>query len=81
MFISIHTSVQHIIYSAGGYLTITDANLMLNRIIPSHFPAIFGETQDQRLDKEATEKAFSALTEEVLITIETTNLYLCIRGL
>ncbi|XP_067934707.1 5-oxoprolinase-like [Watersipora subatra] len=52
-------------YWKGGHLTITDANLMLNRILPEHFPSIFGETQDQPLDREATMKAFQVLTDEI----------------
>ena len=51
--------------STGGYLTITDANLVLGRIEPEYFPSIFGDTQDQPLDKEASMKAFELLTTEV----------------
>ena len=43
----------------------TDANLMLGRLLPDYFPKIFGETEDQPLDKEATKAAFDKLTKEV----------------
>jgi len=29
-------------YRKGGYLTVTDANLVLGRVLPEHFPSIFG---------------------------------------
>ena len=50
----------------GGPLTITDANLCLNRLLPNYFPKIFGKTQDRPLDTKATMKAFENLTKEVL---------------
>ena len=40
-------------YRKGGHLAITDANLLLGRILPSFFPRIFGEREDQPLDEEA----------------------------
>ncbi|WP_020587056.1 hydantoinase B/oxoprolinase family protein [Desulfobacter curvatus] len=52
-------------YRKGGYLTVTDANLVLGRIQPKHFPHIFGPTEDQPLDVEAARKAMTALTEEI----------------
>ena len=29
-------------YRKGGYLSITDANLFLGRLLPDYFPKIFG---------------------------------------
>ncbi|XP_071092367.1 LOW QUALITY PROTEIN: 5-oxoprolinase-like [Haliotis cracherodii] len=52
-------------YKKGGPLTITDANLCLGRILPEFFPSIFGEKEDQPLDKQATLQAFTKLTKEV----------------
>lgn len=52
-------------YMKGGPLTITDANLCLGRLLPEFFPHIFGETEDQPLDKAASLKAFDKLTLEV----------------
>ena len=41
-------------YRNGGPLTVTDCNLILGRILPEHFPAIFGPNADQPLDREAS---------------------------
>ncbi len=40
-------------YRKGGHLAITDANLVLGRILPDFFPKIFGPTEDQSLDDAA----------------------------
>ena len=37
-------------YRKDGYLAVTDANLALGRLLPQHFPAIFGPDEDQPLD-------------------------------
>jgi len=50
---------------AGGPLAVTDANVVLGRIIPQYFPQIFGTTEDQPLDVTASKNAFEDLTEEV----------------
>ena len=50
-----------------GYPAITDANLVLGRILPEFFPAIFGETEDQPLDADASFKALEEIAEEVNI--------------
>lgn len=52
-------------YRNGGSLTVTDANLLLGRLLPEFFPCIFGPTEDQPLDKESTVAAFEKLAEEV----------------
>ncbi|ESO82255.1 hypothetical protein LOTGIDRAFT_170168 [Lottia gigantea] len=52
-------------YRKGGPLTITDANLCLGRILPEYFPAIFGENENEPLDKAASLKAFQQLILEV----------------
>ncbi|WP_149589343.1 hydantoinase B/oxoprolinase family protein [Tabrizicola flagellatus] len=52
-------------YRRGGPLTITDCNVMLGRISPAHFPAVFGPSGDQPLDAEAVRRAFAALAGEV----------------
>ncbi|KAL6044826.1 OPLA oxoprolinase [Balamuthia mandrillaris] len=52
-------------YRKGGYLTITDANLLLGRILPEYFPKIFGPNENEPLDKEGTERAFEELTGEI----------------
>eukprot|EP01132_Coremiostelium_polycephalum_P001228 gene1228-1551_t len=52
-------------YKKGGNLAITDANLLLGRIVPQHFPNIFGPNQNEPLDSQATEKEFQKLTNEI----------------
>ncbi|KAJ3296893.1 hypothetical protein HK104_001044 [Borealophlyctis nickersoniae] len=52
-------------YRKGGPLTITDANLFLGRLIPDFFPKIFGKSEREALDFEATRRAFESLTEEI----------------
>ncbi|MEU4499402.1 hydantoinase B/oxoprolinase family protein [Streptomyces sp. NPDC023998] len=52
-------------YRRGGPLTVTDANVMLGRIQPDHFPAVFGPDGDQPLDGEIVHERFAALAEEV----------------
>jgi len=48
-------------YRKGGQLATTDANLLLGRIRPEHFPRIFGPDEDQPLDVEGTRAAFEAM--------------------
>ena len=45
-------------YRNGGPLTLTDANVLLGRIQPGHFPRVFGEHSDQPLDAETTKAQF-----------------------
>ncbi|MCH7477916.1 MAG: 5-oxoprolinase, partial [SAR324 cluster bacterium] len=52
-------------YRRGGFLTITDANLLLGRILPEYFPHIFGPGEDQPLDLEATRAAMAELMESI----------------
>ena len=51
-------------YRKNGNLAITDANLILGRLLPEYFPKIFGKTEDQPLDKESTVKAFEEITSK-----------------
>ncbi|ANP53806.1 5-oxoprolinase (ATP-hydrolyzing) [Streptomyces griseochromogenes] len=52
-------------YRAGGPLTVTDANVMLGRIHPAHFPAVFGTDGDQPLDVALVRDRFAALAREI----------------
>nr|CAI5830272.1 unnamed protein product [Callosobruchus analis] len=52
-------------YKKGGPLTVTDANLVLGRLLPEHFPHIFGPDENSPLDKEETMKKFTELTEKI----------------
>jgi 5-oxoprolinase (ATP-hydrolysing) len=49
----------------GGPLAVTDANLMLGRLIPDYFPKIFGRTEKEPLDIEASKLAFEELTDQI----------------
>ena len=49
----------------GGSLAVTDANVVLGRIIPRYFPQIFGDSEDQPLDVAASKHAFEDLTNMV----------------
>ncbi|MEV7300910.1 hydantoinase B/oxoprolinase family protein [Streptomyces clavifer] len=52
-------------YRRGGPLTVTDANVMLGRIRPAHFPAVFGPDGDQPLDEDVVRERFEELAHEV----------------
>jgi 5-oxoprolinase (ATP-hydrolysing) len=52
-------------YRRGGPLTVTDANVMLGRIQPGHFPRVFGAEGDAALDPEVVRQKFSELQERI----------------
>ncbi|QNE78524.1 5-oxoprolinase [Streptomyces finlayi] len=52
-------------YRRGGPLTVTDANVMLGRVQPAHFPAVFGPRGDEPLDTVTVRERFDALAREV----------------
>ena len=52
-------------YRRGGPLTVTDANVCVGKIQPTHFPAIFGPNGDQPLDADVVTAKFAALAEEI----------------
>ena len=52
-------------YRRGGPLTVTDANVMLGKIDPSAFPAIFGPDQDQPLDAGIVKQKFAELAQTI----------------
>ncbi|MFE2266536.1 hydantoinase B/oxoprolinase family protein [Streptomyces griseosporeus] len=52
-------------YRGGGPLTVTDANVMLGRIQPAHFPQVFGPDGDQPLDDALVRARFTALAREI----------------
>ena len=47
----------------------TDANLVLGRLLPEYFPKIFGPKEDEPLDLETCLKAFEKLTQEVICKV------------
>ncbi|CAL9315163.1 hydantoinase B/oxoprolinase family protein [Streptomyces sp. SudanB66_2053] len=52
-------------YRRGGPLAVTDANVMLGRIQPAYFPAVFGPGGDQPLDEDVVRARFTALAREI----------------
>ncbi len=52
-------------YRKGGPLSVTDANLLLGRIQPDHFPKIFGDDGKQALDKDSVEVSFEEIAREI----------------
>ncbi|MGH7043198.1 MAG: hydantoinase B/oxoprolinase family protein, partial [Acetobacteraceae bacterium] len=56
-------------YRRGGPLTVTDANVCVGKIQPTHFPAIFGAGGDQPLDGAIVATKFAALATEIAAAI------------
>jgi 5-oxoprolinase (ATP-hydrolysing) len=54
-----------ICYRRGGPLAVTDANVMVGKLIPEFFPQIFGPGQNLPLDAEAVGGGFAALAKEI----------------
>ncbi|MDH3738132.1 MAG: hydantoinase B/oxoprolinase family protein, partial [Alphaproteobacteria bacterium] len=52
-------------YGKGGPLTVTDCNVMLGKLQPDYFPAMFGPRQDQPLDTAAVHEKFASLSAEI----------------
>ncbi|MDT9699470.1 hydantoinase B/oxoprolinase family protein [Streptomyces sp. P17] len=52
-------------YRGGGPLAVTDANVMLGRIQPAHFPPVFGPDGDQPLDADLVRDRFAVLAREI----------------
>jgi 5-oxoprolinase (ATP-hydrolysing) len=52
-------------YRRGGPLTITDCNVLLGRVRPEFFPAIFGPNADQPLDRDVVAAKFATLCAEI----------------
>ncbi|HET6468289.1 MAG TPA: hydantoinase B/oxoprolinase family protein [Geminicoccaceae bacterium] len=48
-------------YRRGGPLAVTDANLMVGKLLPEFFPSVFGPTGDQPLDGEVVRRKFREL--------------------
>jgi 5-oxoprolinase (ATP-hydrolysing) len=52
-------------YGHGGPLTVTDANVLLGRVQPEHFPRVCGPAGDQPLDAGVTAARFSELAATI----------------
>ncbi|MBD2355866.1 hydantoinase/oxoprolinase family protein [Tolypothrix sp. FACHB-123] len=52
-------------YRRGGSLAVTDANVMLGKIHPQYFPAVFGVAGNLPLDQEIVVEKFRQLAQEI----------------
>ena len=52
-------------YRRGGPLAVTDANVMVGKLIADFFPKIFGPQQSLPLDADAVREAFAKLAKEI----------------
>ena len=52
-------------YRRGGPLTVTDCNVMLGRIQPEYFPAVFGPEANEALDTEIVNQKFAELAGRI----------------
>ena len=52
-------------YRRGGPLTVTDANVMLGKLQPAFFPAVFGHGGDQPLDADVVRERFAELAARI----------------
>ncbi|AYM96052.1 5-oxoprolinase [Acidovorax sp. 1608163] len=51
-------------YRRGGPLAVTDANVMVGKIQPAHFPQVFGHGANEALDGDAVVQKFDALATQ-----------------
>jgi N-methylhydantoinase A/oxoprolinase/acetone carboxylase beta subunit len=59
------------LFRKEGPLAVTDANLLLGRLIPNYFPKIFGKSEKEPLDTQASKTAFEKLAKEINETNKT----------
>jgi len=52
-------------YRKGGQLAVTDCNVMLGKLQPEHFPAVFGPEGDERLDADVVREKFADLAARI----------------
>ncbi len=52
-------------YRRNGPLAVTDANVMVGKLLPDFFPKIFGPAQNQPLDDKAVRHDFNNLAQKV----------------
>src|SRR3546814_12307018 len=52
-------------YRRGGPLTVTDCNVMLGKLHPDFFPAVFGPNADEKLDAGVVAERFADLAREI----------------
>lgn len=51
-------------YRRGGPLAVTDANVMVGKIQPAHFPRVFGHGANEALDGDAVVQKFADLSQQ-----------------
>ncbi|MBT5666093.1 MAG: 5-oxoprolinase, partial [Rhodospirillaceae bacterium] len=52
-------------YRRGGPLCVTDCNVILGKLQPDYFPAVFGAGQDEALDVAAVLEKFTAMAGQI----------------
>jgi 5-oxoprolinase (ATP-hydrolysing) len=52
-------------YRRGGPLAVTDANVMLGKLMPEFFPKIFGPGRNEPLDAQSVRDAFGQLARQI----------------
>jgi 5-oxoprolinase (ATP-hydrolysing) len=52
-------------YRRGGPLAVTDANVMVGKIQPAHFPSVFGPQANEPLDAQVVAEKFGAMAAEI----------------
>lgn len=52
-------------YRRGGPLAVTDANVMVGKIQPAHFPKVFGPAADEALDRAVVVRRFTELAAQI----------------
>jgi len=57
-------------YGKGGYLSVTDANLVTGRLDVEYFPKIFGKSQNEPLDIKAAREGFEKISKKLKKSIE-----------
>ncbi|MEM1232804.1 MAG: hydantoinase B/oxoprolinase family protein [Pseudomonadota bacterium] len=57
-------------YRRGGPLTVTDCNVLLGKLQPDHFPAVFGPSGNEPLDKTAVQQRFDELLDGLEMSAE-----------
>ena len=48
-------------YRRGGPLAVTDANVMVGKVQPAHFPKVFGRAANEALDADVVREKFTAI--------------------
>ncbi|MEI6601418.1 MAG: hydantoinase B/oxoprolinase family protein, partial [Comamonadaceae bacterium] len=51
-------------YRRGGPLAVTDANVMVGKIVPRYFPKVFGAAANEALDGDVVREKFAALAAQ-----------------